>query len=583
MAFQTAITIKKTLDAVHRHEYVLPAIQREFVWKPQQIARIFDSLMVGYPIGSFLFWKVHRENTRKFKFYDFVRDYHQRDAPHCPALELTGDREVVAILDGQQRITALNIGLMGSHAEKETRKRWNNPDAFPAKRLYLNLLGEMQENEEGMRYDFRFLTEARAAQRDDTQCWFPVARIVDMREGGPDINEYLIGVGLSSQRGVFRTLDRLHALVFRDPIVSHYLEEDQDLDKVLNIFIRVNSGGTVLSYSDLLLSIATAQWKDLDARDSIHRLVDELNSTRDGFALSQDFVLKAGLMLSDVASVGFRVTNFNTENMALLEKNWPKIGQALRLATRIAADFGFNSQTLSADSALLPVAYYLFRRGLNESYRTSRHELEDRAQMRSWMVRSLLKPGVWGAGLDTTLTALRTAINEHGADCFPAKELEAALVKRGRSLRFEEDEVQDLAECSYADKRVFPLLSLMYPFVDLRNEFHVDHVFPAARFKHSKLRLAGITERDIPVLAEAVNQLPNLQLLEGARNQSKSDKLPAAWLREQYAADDARLAYCDRHQLGAVPEDLTGFSAFYETRKQRMIEKIRKILLEGSS
>lgn len=78
MSFQTPITLRKVLDRIASHEYVLPAIQREFVWRADQIARLFDSLMRGYPIGSFLFWEVRRENTRQFKFYDFVRNYHAR-------------------------------------------------------------------------------------------------------------------------------------------------------------------------------------------------------------------------------------------------------------------------------------------------------------------------------------------------------------------------------------------------------------------------------------------------------------------------------------------------------------------------
>jgi uncharacterized protein with ParB-like and HNH nuclease domain len=63
MSFQTPITIRDALDRIHRHDYVLPAIQREFVWKPEQIARLFDSLMQGYPIGSFLFWSVERDHV----------------------------------------------------------------------------------------------------------------------------------------------------------------------------------------------------------------------------------------------------------------------------------------------------------------------------------------------------------------------------------------------------------------------------------------------------------------------------------------------------------------------------------------
>jgi hypothetical protein len=102
-------------------------------------------------------------------------------------------------------------------------------------------------------------------------------------------------------------------------LINYYEEKTQDLEGVLNIFIRLNSGGTVLSYSDLLLSIAVAQWKQVDARAEIHKLVDELNRIGTGFALSQDFVLKAGLMLADIASVGFKVENFTTANMAALE------------------------------------------------------------------------------------------------------------------------------------------------------------------------------------------------------------------------------------------------------------------------
>ena len=60
--------------------------------------------------------------------------------------------------------------------------------------------------------------------------------------------------------------------------MNHYLVTDQDADKVLEIFVRVNSGGTPLSYSDLLLSMATNQWQDLDAREEVRDLVQELNT-----------------------------------------------------------------------------------------------------------------------------------------------------------------------------------------------------------------------------------------------------------------------------------------------------------------
>lgn len=75
MAFQTALTIKETIASIHSKKYLLPSIQREFVWDCDQITQLFDSLMLGYPIGSFLFWEVGATNVKEFVFYEFLRNY----------------------------------------------------------------------------------------------------------------------------------------------------------------------------------------------------------------------------------------------------------------------------------------------------------------------------------------------------------------------------------------------------------------------------------------------------------------------------------------------------------------------------
>ena len=153
--------------------------------------------------------------------------------------------------------------------------------------------------------------------------------------------------------------------------------------------------------------------------------------------------------------------------MATLEQNWTEIGAALRLAIELLDDFGFSRQTLAADSVVIPVAYYIYKRELGESYLTSVAHHADRESLRGWICRSLVKVGVWGSGLDTLLVTLRAAIQEHGQDRFPVREAEAAMRKRGKGLRFTEEEVQDLLDSSYGDKRTFALLGLLYPFVDL--------------------------------------------------------------------------------------------------------------------
>lgn len=578
MSFQTPIAIKQALQRIERHEYALPAIQREFVWTPEQICALFDSLLRGYPIGSFLFWTVEASHSREFKFYDFVQHYHERDNPHCPALNITEPRKLTAILDGQQRLTAFNIALRGSMANKEPRKWKDNPDAYPRKRLCLNLAREADVNEANLRFDFRFLTDLRAAERTPEEAWFPVPKILEFTNAGPAINSYLKQRDLAQDERAFQTLYELHGLIHDRPAISHFLEEEQDLDKVLNIFIRVNSGATKLSYSDLLMSISTAQWSKIDAREAVIGLVDELNGIRDGFEFSKDFVLKAGLMLSDIASVGFKVTNFNTKNMTLLESKWDGIAKALRLTVGLAADFGLSRQTLSADSALLPIAYYLHRRQLGEAYRAQSKYREDRQAIRGWLVRTLIKSGVWGAGLDTNLTAIRSMIEKHGSERFPVAEIEAEMARRGRSLKFTKEEMQDLAELSYGDRRCFAVLSLLYPFVDLRNLHHIDHVFPKARFTKKKLLQAGVTEATLEDIQGKANLLPNLQLLPGTQNQEKADSMPAAWLSGQFKNEASRKEYCERHDLGELPAEFDGFVAFYAARRGRLLERIESSL-----
>jgi len=578
MPYQTAITVKTTLDRIWKHDYVLPAIQREFVWSPKQISKLFDSLMQGFPVGSFLFWKIEPATSKNFRFFDFSREYHQRDNPHCPPLGKAPDGPVTAVLDGQQRLTALNVGLRGSLAVKEPNKWWNNPKAFPVKKLYLDLLHEPVPDEEGAIYRFEFLTDERAAAPVAGEFWFPVNRIFGMAEPSEPM-VYLAEKSLGNNTFAVKSLHRLQATVHNSLVISYYEEESQDIEKVLNIFIRTNSGGTVLSYSDLLLSIATAQWEQRDARSEINTLVDALNVTGLGFNFSKDFVLKAGLMLSDIASVGFKVENFDRNNMKKLESNWPQVAETLRLTTRLIASFGLSRDTITADSALLPVAYYLHTKQCDDGYLTSKAETEDRRTVKHWLIRSLIKPGIWGSGLDVLLTALREVIR-NDSEKFPDEGLEREMRVRGKSLTFTNEEVEELADMKYGSRDLFGLLTLLFPFVDTRNQFHIDHVFPSAVFHARKLKQLGFSDDEVARLQDSKDRLANLQLLQGPDNQSKNDQMPAKWIAETYKKEEDRKDYISRHMLEGVMTDLSGFEAFFKTRRGHLLERI-EVALNG--
>jgi hypothetical protein len=584
MAYLPPTTIAATLARIQSGELILPAIQREFVWEPDQVTGLFDSLMRGYPIGGFLSWKVDQATVSQFRFYGFLKDYSAFDSFHCPSLDVPATQSVTAILDGQQRLTSLNIGLRGSYANRLPRGWRNKKASYPKRRLYLNVLGDAPENEAGLLYDFRLIRDdqIQREREDGSRYWFPVSEVY-AASGMNDLMQLMPKHGLGNDANAVDRVGKLWEAIHQRTSLHFYEETDQDVERVLDIFIRVNSGGTVLSYSDLLLSIATAQWKERDAREEIHELVDSLNSTGQGFNFSQDVILKAGLVLAGINDFAFRVKNFNATNMALLDKEWDAIGDSLRLGADLLADFGLSEATLPAASVLIPVAYYLHRRGLGQGYRTSVKDAADRAALRKWVLRTLVLPGVWGSGLDTLLRELRSVLDKDGADGFPVAPIEQRMAARGKALVFSDEVIDDLLSLRWGQKRTFAVLAILFPHVDTRNIHHVDHVFPRKLFGKADLKKLGMTEHEVEDLHNKRDQLPNLQLLEGPENIAKSGMDPKSWVVTQYPESGSRHHYLDRNALPPkLPGEPTEFAEFFQSRRSLLIDRVKKILaIEG--
>lgn len=147
-----------------------------------------------------------------------------------------------------------------------------------------------------------------------------------------------------------------------------------------------------------------------------------------------------------------------------------------------------------------------------------------------------------------------------------------------RSLVFNDDEIEVLADMKYSNPLTFALLSLIFPEVDLTNHYHVDHIFPTSRFTPRQLREASVQEDRIDNFIERKDGLANLQLLKGKQNLGKSAKLPSEWLTESFSNIRSRERYQNDHLLGEVPESIVDFESFYEKRRERLKIEIRKLL-----
>lgn len=578
MSYQTALTISNVIQEIDSKRYLLPSIQREFVWGTEQIEKLFDSLMQDYPINSFLFWKVPKEKTNEFKFYEFLREYHQKDSRHNMKADTKGSGDIMAILDGQQRLTSLYIALKGSYAYKISYKRRDNPAAYPKRKLYLNLLSPADDID--VKYDFQFLTDAEAEERNENQFWFLVGNILNIKEQY-EVTEYLTDHDLNivqkpedKERVKFanRTLTKLFNIIHVTPTISYYLENSIELDKVLNIFIRVNSGGTTLSYSDLLLSFATAQWEKRDAREEITQFVDEINDIGNGFNISKDLVLKACLVLCDFPDISFKVDNFNKTNMLVIEEHWEDITNAIRAAVQLISSFGFSMENLTSNNVIIPIAYYLQTIGIPTNYLSSKNYAEDRTLIKKWLVATLLKR-VFSFAPDGILKPIREIVKTNH-EKFPLEKIVQKFRTGNRNLVFSNDEIDDLLYTKYGQGDLLVIMSILYTWADLKNNFHIDHIYPKSLFTKKKLKTLGVADDEIDTYIADVNYIGNLQLLEGLSNIEKKDKPFEEWLSENFQDNVSLSNYKQRQLIPEIQPTFPNFLKFLEAREALIKEKL---------
>lgn len=358
-------TIASVLPKLNNSWY-LPSLQREFVWGTDRVCELFDSLMRAYPISSLLTWKVPddaREDVEAYRFLNEGSDF----GAHNARERAYSAKELTFVLDGQQRLTSLLIGLKGTY---EVRRKYAR--VGESQRLHLDLLrdGEVADDQGQVSYGFEFRANSTTAVRGSE--WFEVGRIVRY-EGKLDslleeTKSKLARFYLTEQQVdcAIRNLSRLYSVVYQDESLTYHTETIGDQERMLEIFVRANSGGEPLSKSDLLLSNLTVHWKAMNARDEIKKYVDELNDklnrglnkAQSKASLSQDFVLKACLVLLDLP-VAYRISSFNKATCDRIADYWAEIKQALTQTVEVASWFGITGPTLTSANALIPIAYYL--------------------------------------------------------------------------------------------------------------------------------------------------------------------------------------------------------------------------------
>ncbi len=567
-------------------QYFLPAIQREFVWEPEKIILLFDSLMRGYPISSFLFWQLEERNRDNWEVYRFIEN--AKEGTHNELANTDGVRQMMLVLDGQQRLSSLLVGLKGTYTIKIKYRKWNDPKAWVKKRLYLNLLKNPQSvveedrgAEEGIYYEFSFMDNP---PESDTNCyWFKVGRILDFHSEDvfykflDDEEEKLPDDVTKKQIQVFRrNLERLYRAVWKDEVVAFYTEMNQDYDRVLDIFVRANEGGKKLSKSDLLLSMITSNWVGINAREEISGFVDRINKELTGKNnFNKDFIMKTCLVVADLP-VAYKVQNFNNQNLQKIRDRWDDIKSAIERAVDLVNFFGIDRDNLTSANALIPLIYYLSHRPKLTLIGSTPFDVRNSSLVRKWVGVALLN-GVFGGSSDNILRDCRIVLQKlKGAEAnFPAGGINQTVERSGRKASFDEHAMEDVLSLKYNERHTFLALTLFYEENGWGTmTYHVDHIFPQSMFEPSKLRDAGFAQEQIDrYRSELMNRLGNLQLLLARENQQKLDKPFNRWISTRDGGFKARHLIPDDPTLWTLER----FDDFIEAREELIATRLRQL------
>ncbi len=547
-------TIRKIVTYLNNEEasggFWLPNIQRPFVWREEQIERLFDSIMRKYPISTLLVWKTkskikHRKFIDNYKASVRLTDYYVPE----------NDKAKLLVLDGQQRLQSLFIGLKGSYEGKE---------------LYLDILSGELVAPEDIRFRFKFFEAGKVSFP-----WFKFKELVFTNDRKSELLRRIevsnSMLSTEQKRKIEDNLDQIFH-VFREEDVVVYQELDSIDDPtaytendVVEIFIRANDGGTKLGKSDLLFSLLTSSWED--AEEKMEDLLDDLNCT--GYEFTRDFILKACLtMLGKGARYDVAKFRDGTTKESIIE-NWTKLSSAIR----DVKDFLYGKTFIRTDKALpsylglIPLIY--FRYTFADKWSTVK-------DIDTYILRTLLT-GSFSGTPDNLIDKCTKHIDEFKS--FDVKEIFGVIRADGRNLDLT---AETIVSRSYGSKDIHLLFNIWY------NQFNyipayvnslpqVDHIFPRSQLESVKIENPETGKLNIQrYKAKQRDQMGNCMLLTAVENGAggKTDILPELWFANKN--DD----YLNMH---LIPKDrniwkLENYEQFITARCELILTKFNYMI-----
>ena len=556
-----SITIYEALENIKNGKYVMPAFQRQYVWSMEQIEKLWDSILLDYPIATFLFWHVDDDNVSWDTYFcNFLSEVtfdsrKQADSVNYELSSINVNLTDTAVLDGQQRLTSLILSLYGQAYIRQKHARKKIAGGTVVKlliELNKNRLAVDEEEYNSKKFDIRFAE--RIGKLSPTQ--FEVKNILDpqFREDSTReqaIEKAIVNVPPESKEYARGILNQLYRKIFVEKLIRYTKIKDMKQDDALEMFVRFNSGGKALKKHEITMSILEAYWPS--AKTEFGKV---LEGPYAGFGT--DFIVRAALMLyGDVVK-----SNINKQIAEDLKNHWQEFKKALRNLETVLKSMKIEvSRFANSWNVLLPIIYFIY---YNPEYEKN---LEG---IRAYLVRAVLFT-YFQSGTTSKLQQMKSSINSYNY------EITVDMMENQISdLRVTDGKIDDILNAEKGSRVAGEVLYFLgLDWINKNYKYEQDHLHPDERF--NRTNPVSVPMEEWNKWRSNRNRLPNLHLLEGRQNASKNDMRLVDYYNDM---NDEQKAVFRKEALipDGVSLELEHFGEFYEKRKALLMDKIRQLL-----
>lgn len=590
-----SMSIRDVLSAYEEGGIILPAIQRNYVWQEDQILALFDSLMKGYPVGTFLFWEVKDHELESFVFNSFLKDIDLVDQKVRGAEIEDESGSFLSVLDGQQRITSLLVGLSGSYRSKVKKERKVDGD-YPKRYLCINPLFVPEDSSES--YDFRFLSQEEINGSFDGKWWIKLSDILALKDSGEVYHTFILKSDFSKSASVedinltMTNVPRLISVINDDTLLSYYTAAGRSIEDVVKIFERVNNNGKAVSGVDLMLSLATVASGNEDMQTKIEasiRRVSAATPSSNSFVPDKNFILTAALLALQADSLSTSsVQNFAPKRVAKIYEIWDDIVDAICNASIYIDRLGFDGKKLRK-SYMHPIVHYFYKMSQKKgpinasSYFDSLknpNAKHDRFAITQWLIRALVN-NIFVDGTGPTLKRIGKTIDDYFKN-EPNPVFPLSLLRQNAGSRSLEVSVgligEKILSLKSKDNETLPLLTLLFSG-GIQTRYEVEHMWPRAKMdtqRHIEKCDSSLSLSAIEFYRDHYDTFPNLQILNRIQNSEKGEQYFSEWVKDSYPKDEDRRQYQTQF---AIPTDESlyeygKFQDFYKARSELLKERL---------